>query len=165
MTGARLCTVNEITMHSASTGNDLSLLQQRVLLTDHTWVGCNFDFANKVSGSPCSTSDGNPGLVVVPEPGGAISCAAFDASNETFAVRCCADEEAPHVTVSNRSCSEIGFPDSPRVARTDVCGASTLNGKCFPSSNFSQAQQACSNIGARVCTFGELVSGIAQGTG
>ena len=129
-------------------------------------IGCSFDFVNKISGSPCTTELGQAGLVVVPsKDGGEFGCTPFDNGNTTFAIRCCADEEAPHITTSSTTCEDLGFPVTELAARPDICGASQIDGTCFTNGNYSQAKQFCEDAGARLCTFGELVSEAGKQSG
>jgi hypothetical protein len=129
-------------------------------------IGCNFDFVNKISGSPCTIESGEAGLVVVPSKnGGDFICTPFDEDNATFAIRCCADEQASHITTSSSTCEELGFPVASLAARPDICGTSSINGECATSTNYSQAKTFCEDAGARLCTYGELVSEAGKQTG
>jgi hypothetical protein len=130
-------------------------------------VGCSFDFVDKVSGSPCTTDAGQAGLVIVPtkSPGGRFRCVPFDDTNATFAIRCCADEVAPHIVRSQKTCEEIGFAATSIQARPDICGESDINGTCTENANFTAAKDICESVGARLCTYGELVAGAGLNTG
>ena len=131
-------------------------------------TGCNFDFVDKVSGSPCTTDAGQAGLLIVPSRSlinPVFRCVPFDDTNATFAIRCCADEVAPHVVRSQKSCEELGFSAASVEARPGICGESDINGTCTKDVNFTTAKDICEGVGSRLCTYGELVSGAALNSG
>ena len=65
-------------------------------------------------------------------------------------------------TQSRRSCAELRFPF--RYGNR-VCGHSSKGWSCAAGFNFSEAEQICTDSGARLCTAAELETDSARGTG
>jgi len=66
-------------------------------------------------------------------------------------VRCCADTKLNSTFKKRTSC--------------DVWASSYIDGLCLYEVNHSEAEAACNNIGARLCTVTELKKNCAKGTG
>ena len=156
--GARLCSVLELYQHSALSG-------------------CNFDSANKVSGSSCSTPSGEPGFFIVPSffDNASNPFCVGESNTTAYAVRCCADEVVRFRIRTRKTCKQLqasnGFlPSSSK--RINSCGGSKVataadgTAACIDDPvSFEQAAKACSAIGARMCSFSELVIGVSSSTG
>jgi len=69
-------------------------------------------------------------------------------------------------TISQRSCTALGFPfRSVRGRTTTVCGESDQGFSCTRNVDFATAVATCSSIGARMCTADEIGEDVGRGTG
>eukprot|EP00045_Choanoeca_perplexa_P017655 m.261284 g.261284 ORF g.261284 m.261284 type:complete len:2833 (+) comp17596_c0_seq5:884-9382(+) len=156
--GARLCSVLELYQHSALSG-------------------CNFDSANKVSGSPCFTSSGEAGFYIVPSffDNTSKPFCVGESSTAVYAVRCCADEAVRFRIRTRKTCQQLqasnGFLPS-NSKRINSCGGSKVatspdgTPTCVSKPvSFAEAAKTCSALGARLCSFSELVIGVSSSTG
>ena len=69
---------------------------------------------------------------------------------DTYNIRCCSDTE------------KSGWL---KKSFCDVWGESDNDGECFGAGTFDQAVTKCSDNGARLCTYNEIVSHCTQGSG
>lgn len=153
--GARVCTRAEMARETGGTG-------------------CGFDGQHVISSAPCTTpvaddnTGGVDGVIVFRRTDGNEKC--VPRTEALYAVRCCAEENPPPKERSAISCEEFGWQET-EFGLVDTCGESeVLENKagdfvCAPLSVFNDAAAVCKKIGARLCTYAELVAGEARGTG
>jgi len=75
------------------------------------------------------------------------------------------EPRASQQTASRSLCSHFGW-DPALYGEPSVCGGSQLFGsRCLLAASFEEAEQSCSNIGARLCSAKELRNDEARGSG
>lgn len=76
------------------------------------------------------------------------------------ALRCCADFAHTKRRRSKKSCRKLGL--SASTIDPNVCSRSDLGGKCRRRETYEEAHDRCLKKGARLCTFKELSTQVAE---
>lgn len=158
LNGARLCSAGEARRHGPGSG-------------------CYFDEMPVATGSLCATPGSREldgALTVRRDKEGIWQYTCVRRTVRGLAVRCCADEDVAPPAVSAKSCQELGFEDNG-LGAVRVCGDSEVvppaaggdqARTCLDAAvPFSRAQDTCAALGARLCSFSELLAGEGATTG
>ena len=168
--GARLCTKEELAA-DCTRGTGCSYDNEQIWSSTSVEL-CTSDESCEDDGLACTTN--TCGLNGICTPSFLAGCAKMvvcgSSSNgacnvnpslpsdpeEAHEVRCCSDTDLGSPWKQHANCPFNVWAESPEIGDPAVCQA---------AKTYDQANQICSDVGARLCTEQELLNDCARGTG